>query len=47
MLENGLKKLVQNVATIKHGFVELVVIPFTLSARCDYVITSFSLSFLT
>ena len=31
-LENGLKKHVRNVARIKHGFVELVVILFTLNA---------------
>ena len=30
-LKNGLKKRIQNVARIKHGFVELVVILFTLS----------------
>ena len=39
-LENGLKKHIRNVARIKHGFVELVVILFTLNTRRDYVITS-------
>ena len=33
-----LKKHVPNVARINHGFVELIVILFTLDARCDYVI---------
>ena len=37
-LENGLKKHVQNVARIKRGFVELVLILFTLNTGCDYVI---------
>ena len=37
-LENGLKKHFRNVARIKHGFVELVVILFTLNTRCDHVI---------
>ena len=37
-LKNGLKKHVRDVARIKHGFVELVVIPFTLNRRCNYVI---------
>ena len=32
------KKHVQNVARIKHGFVELVVILFTLNTRRDHVI---------
>ena len=41
-LENGLKKRVQNVARIKRGFVELVVILFTLNTRCDYVIPYFT-----
>ena len=36
--QNGLKKHVRNIARIKHGFVELVVILFTLNTRCDYVI---------
>ena len=39
-LENGLKKHIRNVARIKHGFVELVVILFTLNTRRDYVIPS-------
>ena len=39
-LQNGLKKHVRNVVTIKYGFVELVVILFTLNTRCDYVIPS-------
>ena len=41
-LENGLKKHFRNVARIKHGFVELVVILFTLNTRCDYVIPYFT-----
>ena len=32
-LENGLKKHVRNIARIKQGFVELVVILFALDAR--------------
>ena len=39
-LENGLKKHVRNVAIIKHGFVKLVVIPFALNTKCDYMIPS-------
>ena len=39
-LENGLKKQVRNVARIKHGFVELVVVVFTLNTSYDYVISS-------
>ena len=38
--ENRLKKRVRNVAKIKYGFVESVVILFTYIARCDYVILS-------
>ena len=34
----GLKKNVQNVARIKHGFVGLVVILFTLNTRCGEAI---------
>ena len=37
-LENGPNKHVRNVARIKHGFVKLVVILFSLNTRCDYVI---------
>ena len=33
-----MKKHVRNVSRIKHGFVKLVMILFTLNARCDYVI---------
>ena len=33
-------KHVRKVARIKYGFVELVVILFTLNTRCDYVIRS-------
>ena len=41
-LENGLKKHFRNVDRIKHGFVELVVILFTLNTRCDYMIPYFT-----
>ena len=37
-LENGPNKHVRSVARIKHGFVKLVVILFSLNTRCDYVI---------
>ena len=37
-LENGPNKHVRNVARLKHGFVKLVVILFSLNTRCDYVI---------
>ena len=40
-LENGLKKYVQNVAEIKHGFVKLVLI-LLLFTKCDYMILSLS-----
>ena len=41
-VENGLKKLVRNIPRISHGYVELVVIVFTLNTRYDYVILYFT-----
>ena len=40
-VENGLKKHVRNIPRINHGYVELVVIVFTLNTRYDYVILYF------
>ena len=40
-VENGLKKHVRNIPRISHGYVELVVIVFTLNTRYDYVILYF------
>ena len=38
-LATGLKKDVRNVAREKYGFVELIVILFTLNKRCDFGLT--------